>query len=351
MATIRKKIIVGSRASRLAIAQVEEIKKMLSCDNVDFVIKTYNTTGDIDKNTPISKMEGTDFFTDAIEKAIQNDEVDIGIHSAKDLPDVIPNGLVVAALTDSIDPYDAVVSKRNLKIEDLPKGAKIGTCSIRRKEQLKKFRPDFEIVDIRGNIEERLEKLYNSDLEAIVIAAAALVRLGLEEKITQRIPFDIVNPHPLQGSIAVETKYMKKEIIELFNKIDRRKKILFLSIENSLRSQIAEAIVNHFYWQKCFALSAGLKPKGVIDQLAIEVMKEKAVDISHQKSKNLNELPLIKFDYIITMGDCKDVSSFSLVGENIVWQIPDTKGKPIEFLYKIRDEIENKIVEFINNMN
>jgi hydroxymethylbilane synthase len=106
-------------------------------------------------------------------------------------------------MTRSIDPYDALVSKSGLKLEELPYGSRLGTSSRQRKAGLKKYRNDFDIVDIRGNIGERIEKLYNSRLDGIVIAACGLIRLGLENKITQRIPFEIFKPHPRQGRLAV----------------------------------------------------------------------------------------------------------------------------------------------------
>jgi hydroxymethylbilane synthase len=148
-------------------------------------------------------MEGTDFFTRELDEALLKGEIDFAVHSAKDLPDKLADRLVILKITPSIDPCDVLVSKGGLKLDELPHNAKIGTSSVRRKTQLKKYRDDFRIIDIRGNIGERLEKLHSSDLDAIVIAAAGLIRLGLAEKITQRLPFDVMQPHPLQGALAI----------------------------------------------------------------------------------------------------------------------------------------------------
>ena len=200
---------IGTRKSPLALKQVDEAITFLKESDPEsrFEIVGIDTYGDKDKVTPISNIEGTDFFTREIEEALLKGEIDLAVHSAKDLPDVIPAGLYVAAVTKSIDPYDALVSKGNLKLDELPFGARIGTSSLRRKQQLKSYRNDFKIVDIRGNIEERLKLLDNdSKLDAIVIATCALVRLGLEDRISQRIPFEILRPHPLQGSLAIETR-------------------------------------------------------------------------------------------------------------------------------------------------
>ncbi len=206
---------IGTRTSSLALKQVEEImdalKKFYPAMNVEIVgIDTY---GDKDKTTPISGIEGSDFFTREIDEALLSGEIDFAVHSAKDLPGDLKEGLVIAAITESLDPYDVLVSKSGLKLDELPYRVKIGTSSLRRKAQLKKYRDDFEIVNIRGNIEERLKLLDEARLDGIVIAAAGLIRLGLGKRITQKIPFDILKPHPLQGRLAIVAKKDDEDII------------------------------------------------------------------------------------------------------------------------------------------
>lgn len=220
---------IGTRTSPLALRQVEEIVSCIKRLYPDFSYETVgiDTYGDRDRITPISEIEGTDFFTREIDDALLKGEIDLAVHSAKDLPDKMPEGLTIAVITKSLDPYDALVSKGNLKIERLPLGARIGTSSLRRKIQLKKYRGDFQIIDIRGNIEERLQGLdygyqppnsnHKLTLDAIVIAACALVRLGLEERITQRIAFEILKPHPLQGSLAVVIRKEDLKLAELLS--------------------------------------------------------------------------------------------------------------------------------------
>ncbi|MFQ5866899.1 MAG: glutamyl-tRNA reductase [bacterium] len=228
MPHINSIIRIGTRPSPLALKQVGEIIALLKRINPHqkFEIIEIETTGDGDKETPLEKLEGTDFFTREIEQALINREIDLAVHSAKDLPESIPNGLTIAAISESVDSYDVLVSKRNLKLDELPYRARIGTSSLRRKTQLQAYRNDFKIVDIRGNIEERLRKLDNSDLDAIVIAAIGLVRLGLEKRIVQRIPFDILQPHPLQGSLALEIREKDERTKEIVKKIYSRKKII-----------------------------------------------------------------------------------------------------------------------------
>lgn len=224
-------MIVGTRKSPLALKQVEEVLGYLRklYPDLTFDIKGIDTYGDRDKITPISDIEGTDFFTREIEEALLNGEIDFAVHSAKDLPDKIPDGLCIAAITKSIDPYDALVSKDNLQISQLRQGAKIGASSQRRKLQLKKYRSDFQVVDIRGTIQERLTKLDSGGLDAVIIAGCALIRLGLEKRIAQRIPFEILRPHPLQGSLAVEIRDDNTDLIKILSKIDSRFKRCLLS--------------------------------------------------------------------------------------------------------------------------
>jgi hydroxymethylbilane synthase len=216
---------IGTRPSNLAIRQVEEIIEKLKKLNINikYEIVRIETKGDIDKKTPLSLVEGTDFFTDSIEEKLLNGEIDFAVHSAKDLPDRIKDGLLIAAITESLDPYDAFVSRNGKKLAELPYKAKIGTSSESRKRQLKNFRNDFEIVDIRGNIEERISLIERLGLDGIVVAKCALIRLGLENLITETIPFEIIKPHPLQGSLAIEIREKDNELIDIFKLIDKRK--------------------------------------------------------------------------------------------------------------------------------
>lgn len=224
---------VGTRSSPLALKQVEEALGMLRrfYPGIRSEVISIDTYGDKDKITPISEIEGTDFFTREIDEALLRNEIDLAIHSAKDLPDGLKDGLTIAAITESTDPLDALVSKSGLTLDKLPEGARIGTSSLRRKAQLKEYRKDFEIVDIRGNIEERLKRLDVAaelalpKLDAIVIAACGLMRLGLSHRITQRIPLEILKPHPLQGSLAIVTRQDEKDLIDLFSAFDVRQRI------------------------------------------------------------------------------------------------------------------------------
>lgn len=218
---------IGTRNSPLALKQVQEIIGYLRDRGVtvNAEIVGIDTAGDRNKNVPISEIEGTDFFTREIEEALLDRTVDIAVHSAKDLADSLPAGLRVAAVTRCIDIYDALISKNNLPLEKLPCGAKVAASSSRRKEQLKSYRDDLDIVDIRGNVEERLKKFDESGLDAMVLAACGLKRLGLEHRIAQRIPLEILRPHPLQGRLAVQTRNDDIELAGMLSGIDTRKAV------------------------------------------------------------------------------------------------------------------------------
>ncbi len=231
---------IGTRTSPLALRQVEEILWALRKFYPDFEAEIIgiDTYGDKDRVTPISQIEGTDFFTREIDDALLKREIDpstmlrvngergrnidLAVHSAKDLPDSLREGLAIVVQTKSIDPYDALVSKNGLKLAELPQGARIGTSSFRRKTQLSRYRDDFNVVDIRGNIGERLKRLDAGDLDAIVIAACGLLRLGLEHRITQRVPFEILKPHPLQGALAIVARAEDLQVHNLLSVIDSR---------------------------------------------------------------------------------------------------------------------------------
>lgn len=211
---------IGTRPSRLAVRQAEEIRKLLP--NIRFEVSAIETIGDRDKLTPISDAEGSDFFTREIESALLTGEIDAAVHSAKDLEEEPPDALVVAAITPSVSPYECLVSRVPQKtLATLPAGAMVGTSSRKRKEAILKFRMDLAVKDIRGDIEERLAQLDRGYYDAIIVAHAALIRLGLEGRISEIISPDIIEPHPLQGRLAVQVRRDRADVIEIFRRIYR----------------------------------------------------------------------------------------------------------------------------------
>ncbi len=212
---------IGLRPSRLAIKQGQELERLLPCAR--FKLIPIETQGDKDKITPIFAVEGSDFFTREIEEALLRGDVDLAVHSAKDLEEELPEGLTIAAITASISPYECLVCRRRQRLGELPQGAVIGTSSAKRQAAIRRYRPDLAIRDIRGSIEERLEQLDKGKYDAIIMAHAALLRLGYEDRIAEIIPPEIIAPHPLQGSLAVEVRSRDEQLIRLFSVLDTRK--------------------------------------------------------------------------------------------------------------------------------
>lgn len=216
------KLVVGTRGSNLALIQtnwvIEQLKK--TNPNIEFEVKIIKTKGDLIKDLPLDKIGDKGLFVKEIEKSLLDKEIDIAVHSMKDMPSYLPKGLKFTSSPIREDARDVLIFKDGYKtIDDLPKGAKIGTGSKRRKYQLLKYRPDLEIVPIRGNIEMRIKKIETENLDGVVLAAAGLKRAGLESKIDYYIPIDVMVPAPAQGILAIEIRENDKETENIINSI------------------------------------------------------------------------------------------------------------------------------------
>ncbi len=214
----KTKLIIAARASNLAQAQVKEVCQLFP--NTTFKIINIQSLGD--KNKKLSLLDPAvpqDFFTRELDIALLNQTADLAIHSAKDLPWPLPQGLSVIALTKADTKDDVLVSKNNLKLRKLPKGSRVGTSSAQRQEQLLALRPDLKIVSVRGTIEERLQLNDSGKIDALIVAGCALQRLGLSKRIAEVLPF---NPHPLQGHLAVVARSARADLKQLFAPIDIR---------------------------------------------------------------------------------------------------------------------------------
>ncbi len=207
----------GTRPSRLALAQVKEIEALLGGVILEPVL--IQTSGDRDKTTPLREVEGSDFFTRQIEEALINGEIDLAVHSAKDLEDTMPAGLEISACTASISPHECLVSRAGKRLAALPAGSVVGTSSSSRFRALAALRPDVTVKDLRGTIEERLRQLFADAYDAIIIAHAALIRLGYERLISEVIPQHIMPAHPLQGRLAVQIRADRGDLRALFRRI------------------------------------------------------------------------------------------------------------------------------------
>ena len=212
---MKKNIIIGTRGSILALAQANLVKSSLEANYPDltFEIKEIVTSGDKDlkSNWENSNASLKSFFTKEIEQELLDGQIDIAVHSMKDMPAVSPKGLICGAIPDREDARDVLITKGDFLVT-LPKGAKVGTSSLRRAINLKAVRPDFEIKHLRGNIHTRLNKLETEDYDAIVLAAAGLKRVGLTDKISEYLNGEVFPPAPAQGVLYIQCRENDKEI-------------------------------------------------------------------------------------------------------------------------------------------
>lgn len=214
------KIIVGSRGSNLALTQtnwvISELKK--HHPNIEFEVKIIKTKGDLIQNVSLDKIGDKGLFVKEIEQQLLDKKIDIAVHSMKDMPSSLPEGLKFAGVPKREDIRDVLILKEGYNfLDDLPEGAKIGSGSKRRKYQLLKHRPDLNIVPIRGNIETRMKKIEDENLYGVILAAAGLKRAGLEEKISCYLDIDTVIPAPAQGALGIEIRKGDPKVEEVLD--------------------------------------------------------------------------------------------------------------------------------------
>jgi len=212
---MKTKLRAGSRCSNLALIQTQSViaklRKLSPHLEVDLV--KINTTGDINHCSSLEKMDGFGIFVKEIEQGLLDNKIDFAVHSLKDVPTIIPDGLNLLAVTERLDPRDVLVA--NYRLDKLPHGAIIGTGSLRRTIQLHHYRPDLQIHPIRGNVDTRLKKIVNGEVNGIIVAAAALIRLGCEDRITEYLPTEYFIPAVGQGALVIETRVADKDSNEI----------------------------------------------------------------------------------------------------------------------------------------
>ncbi|MDS1030697.1 hydroxymethylbilane synthase [Bacillota bacterium LX-D] len=230
-----REIVIGTRESALALWQTNWVVERLRARNPEYTfrIKKIKTQGDKILDVALAKIGDKGLFTKEIEMAMLNKEIDLAVHSMKDLPTVLPLGLKIGAICERTDSRDVVLSLKNYSLDSLPKGAKVGTSSLRRKSQLLNYRPDLKIEDLRGNLNTRISKLEQEGFEAIILAAAGVKRMGFEHLITQVIPNHICLPAVGQGSIGVEIRSDDEEIYNITQKIAHSESSLAIEAERA----------------------------------------------------------------------------------------------------------------------
>jgi hydroxymethylbilane synthase len=239
-----KKITIASRESPLAMWQAEHIKTQLNLLYPDLTIqiKGFKTQGDIILDKSLATIGGKGLFIKELEQAMLNKDADLAVHSMKDLPMNIMEDFQLAAITKREDPRDAFISELYNSLDDLPAGSVVGTSSLRRQSQIKAKYPHLEIRPLRGNLQTRLNKLKKGDYEAIILAAAGLIRLGLKEKITMFLETNISIPAVGQGALGIEILSGNEELHTLIKP---------LNDENSARCVLAERMVSRSLAGSC----------------------------------------------------------------------------------------------------
>lgn len=216
-------INIGTRGSKLALWQANWVQSKLQSiyPSIDIHIVVIKTKGDKILDVPLAKVGGKGLFVKEIEDALLEGRIDLAVHSMKDMPAELPDGLTIGAIPERENPQDVLIAKAS-GINDLPKGARIGTSSLRRAAQLRFLRRDIHIFPLRGNLDTRLKKLDEGNMDAIVLAAAGIRRLGLQERITEYLASDVMLPAAGQGALCIETRRDDHRINTLIKALDHK---------------------------------------------------------------------------------------------------------------------------------
>jgi len=214
-------LVVGTRGSPLALTQTESVVALLRAAEpaLEIRVQRITTKGDVMRDVPLATLGGRGVFVDAIEEALRSGEIDVAVHSAKDMPSRVPPDLAIAAFLERADARDVIVSRAGT-LAELPPGARVGTSSLRRASQIRRVRPDLDLRDLRGNVDTRLRKLDAKEYDAIVLAAAGLARLGLSARVTEWLPVERMVPSPGQGALAIETRADDARVRALVERLD-----------------------------------------------------------------------------------------------------------------------------------
>ncbi len=219
---MRRRIVIGTRGSRLAMCQSGLIANALRVlgPSLETELAVIRTTGDNITDVPLAQVGSKGLFTKEIEDALLAGEIDLAVHSMKDLPTELPEGLCIGAVPKREQACDVLISREGLALDQLHFGARVGTSSLRRTAQLRAHRADLEVVPIRGNVDTRLRKVREEEVDAAVLAGAGLNRLGLAYEVTQVLSAEIMLPAPAQGALAIEVRENDAELLALLTRLE-----------------------------------------------------------------------------------------------------------------------------------
>ncbi|MFN4319334.1 MAG: hydroxymethylbilane synthase [Aquificaceae bacterium] len=285
---------IGTRKSKLALWQANFVKERLEERGYRVELQLITTTGDKILDSPLAKIGGKGLFVKEIEEALLRKEIDLAVHSLKDVPMVLPEGLTLGAITERENPFDVLLSKENKRLEDLPEGAVVGTSSLRRQVQIKRRRPDLRVEILRGNVDTRIRKMEEGRYDAIVLAYAGVKRMGLEGRISQVLE-DFI-PAVGQGSLAIEIREEDERVREIVSFLDHRESRLRAECERAFLRELqggCQVPIGAYAWiegdtLKLKAFISDLKGERFIEGYE-EGKKEEAQEIGRRLAKRLLE--------------------------------------------------------------
>ena len=236
----KEKIVIGSRASKLAMIQSNWVKSELEArySGLEVMIKEISTKGDRITDVPLSRLGGVGLFTKELENSLLKNEIDLAVHSAKDMPAELPEDLIIGAFPKREDPHDVFIGRDGVSLDQISANSIIGTSSLRRKAQLLTRFPGLKINDLRGNLDTRLTKLEKGDFDGIILANAGLIRMGLGTLTRQVIPFDFMLPAVGQGSLAIEIRIDDGDTLSMVSSLNDNSTNIAVTAERSLLQKL-----------------------------------------------------------------------------------------------------------------
>ena len=231
---------IGTRGSRLALAQSEWVKRKIELKHPEIQVELVRikTKGDKILDSPLSRIGGKGLFVKEIEDALLKKEVDVAVHSMKDVPADIPEGLRLSVFPEREDSHDAFISKEYKSLGQLPRGSSVGTSSLRRSAQLLHLRPDLQVVSLRGNVDSRLKRMESGEMQAIILATAGLKRLGLSDKISHILPSEQIMPAIGQGALGLELRMNDDRIFKCLHFLNHEPTEVTVSAERAFLKEL-----------------------------------------------------------------------------------------------------------------
>ncbi|MBO8182358.1 MAG: hydroxymethylbilane synthase [Archaeoglobus sp.] len=319
-----ERVVVGTRGSKLALAQAEKVIYQLKKAGKEVKIQIIKTSGDIMKDKPLYAFKRSGAFVRAIDQALADEEIDVAVHSMKDVPTDRVEGTVIAAVLERESPFDAFISRNGKWIEEMDSGAVIGTSSLRRIAQARRLRDDVSIKDIRGNLDTRLRKLESGDYDGIIVGEAGLIRLGLHERISyERLNPELFVPSANQGIIAVATREGEEELVSFMN---HRKTMFEAMVEREILKELGVGC----------SIPAGIYSKlnSKLDGNSFEIKCE-LLSLDGRKEARFDRKFEVELEKSEGYGECSE-RDLKVIGKEVERISEDIKAKVSPLLEELR---------------